>query len=82
MNDTGLPVNEKVKHEILRRQILVVECSLIMGGEEMEILRNGIIRQIKDEGVAILPSYCKAVIVDSDTVVSFVGGGNDGRASS
>ena len=75
MNDTGLLVNEKVKHEVLRRQILVVECTLIMREEEMEILRNGILQQIKDEGVVILPSYCKAVIVDADTVFSFVDGG-------
>lgn len=75
MNDTVMLVNENVKHEVLRRQILVVECTIIMHAEEMEILRNGILRQIKDEGVVILPSYCKAVIVDADTAVGFVDGG-------
>ena len=45
---------------------------MIMHAEEMEILRNGILRQIKDDGVVILPNYCKAVIVDADTAVSFV----------
>ena len=75
MNDTVLLVNEKVKHEVLRRQILVVECTMIMHAEEIENLRNGILRQIKDDGVVILPNYCKAVIVDADTAVSFVDGG-------
>lgn len=78
MNDTVLHVNENVKHEILRRQILVVECSMIMRAEEMENLRNVILQQIKDEGVVILPSYCKAVIVDADTAVGFVDGERDG----
>ena len=54
--------------EIVRRQILVVDCGGSLSPEERNYLRNGILRQMQS-GLVLLPNGCKAITCDADAEI-------------
>lgn len=54
--------------EIVRRQILVVDCGVSLTPEERNYLRNGILRQMQS-GLVLLPNGCKAITCDADAEI-------------
>lgn len=73
MNETMILANQNAGHEVLRRQVLVIETSVFTKPGELDSLRNRIIEQMKDGGVVVLPNFCKAKVVDADAAMSFIG---------
>lgn len=61
-----IKVSEKT--EIVRRQILVVDCGGSLSPEERNYLRNGILRQMQS-GLVLLPNGCKAITCDADAAM-------------
>lgn len=57
------------KHEIARRQILVVECDAILSAEQRKYLRNEIQKQMQS-GLVILPNKCRAITCDADALIT------------
>lgn len=60
--------NEETKTQVVRRQVLVIKCNLIMSNEKMEDFRRKFIKQM-EEGTLLLPSGFDALTVDTDHIV-------------
>ena len=60
--------NEETKTSIVRKQVLVIKCNLIMSNEKMEDVRRKFIKQM-EEGMLVLPSGFDALTVDTDYIV-------------
>ena len=54
--------------EIVRRQILVVDCGDSLTPEERNYLRQGILKQMQS-GLVLLPNGCKAITCDEDATI-------------
>lgn len=59
---------EETKTQVVRKQVLVIKCNLIMPSEEMEYFRSMFLKQMK-EGTVLLPSGFDALTVDTDYIV-------------
>lgn len=51
---------------IVRKQGLIIECNLFLKREEQERVRKSIMSQLKETGVAFLPSGFSVKTVDMD----------------
>lgn len=54
---------------IVRKQGLVIECNLFLKKDEQAQIRNSIMAQLKENGVAFLPSGFSVKTVDMDYVL-------------
>ena len=71
---------KETKTPVVRKQVLVIKCNLIMPSEKMEDFRRMFIKQMK-EGAVLLPSGFDALTVDTDCIVidnALVGGKEHG----
>ena len=59
---------EETKTSVVRKQVLVIKCNLIISNEKMEDIRRNFIKQMK-EGALLLPSGFDALTVDTDYIV-------------
>ena len=64
---SDIKVFEKTKTEIVRRQILVVECGLL-NADQRKYLRAEILKQMQS-GLVLLPNGCKAITCDTDSAI-------------
>lgn len=60
--------NEETKTQVVRKQVLVIKCNLILSNEKMEDFRHKFIKQM-EEGTVLLPSGFDALTVDADRIV-------------
>ena len=58
--------------EIVRRQILVVDCGAFLKADKRKYLRDEILKQMQS-GLVLLPDGCKAITCDADAEI-VVGG--------
>lgn len=54
---------------IVRKQGLIIECNMFLKREEQEQVRKSIMSQLKEHGVAFLPSGFSVKTVDMDYVL-------------
>lgn len=54
--------------EIVRRQILVVECGAFLPADQRKYLRDEILKQMQS-GLVLLPNGCKAITCDEDAEI-------------
>lgn len=64
MDDFLLP---KPKTEVVRRQVLVIHCDLLLTDEEKQKIMDRVREEMKD-GLVFLPHYLTAFTVDMDAV--------------
>lgn len=66
------PMPKKAKMEIVKKDAVVINRTIFCTPEEAERVRQKVIQQIRDDGVAMLPIGFTAEIVSRDCV--FLGG--------
>ncbi len=54
---------------IVRKQGLIIECNMFLKKDEQEQVRKSIMSQLKENGVAFLPSGFSVKTVDMDYVL-------------
>jgi len=75
----GTIQNEETKTQVVRKQVLVIKCNLIMSNAKMEDFRRLFIKQM-EEGTLLLPSGFDALTVDTDyIVIANTHGGGEGH---
>lgn len=65
---SDIKVFERTKTEIVRRQILVIDCGISLSIEERNYLRQGILKQMQS-GLVLLPGGCHAFTCDADAAM-------------
>ena len=70
----GVIEQHKIKSNVLRRQVLVVEVDMFMNNTSLDEIRESILNQMKD-GVVVLPRGLKAKVCDADTLMMEVKNG-------
>ena len=58
---------EKEKCNVLRKQVIIITCDQLMKSSDMQTLEDAI-RKGLEEGLVILPSYCKVTTADRDCI--------------
>lgn len=66
---SDIKVFEKTKTEIVKKQILVVDCGdSLLTPEQRKYLREGILRHMQS-GLVVLPGGCHAFTCDADAAI-------------